>query len=53
LSSEERRILDLKNEGQDWASIALEIGRSAEALRRKFSRALDRVSKQLGLDDSP
>jgi RNA polymerase sigma factor (sigma-70 family) len=52
LSPEERRILELKNEGHDWASIASELGGSAEALRRRLSRALDRVAEQLGLDDA-
>ena len=53
LSPEERRILELRNEGSDWASIASELGGSAESLRRKLSRALDRVAEQLGLDDVP
>jgi RNA polymerase sigma factor (sigma-70 family) len=52
LSPEERRILELKNEGQDWASIALELGGRSDALRRRLSRALDRVAEQLGLDDA-
>jgi len=52
LSREEWRILELKNEGRDWASIASELGGSAEALRRRLSRALDRVAEQLGLDDA-
>jgi RNA polymerase sigma-70 factor (ECF subfamily) len=51
LSPEERRMLELKNEGHNWASIASELGGSAEALRRRLSRALDRVAEQLGLDD--
>jgi RNA polymerase sigma-70 factor (ECF subfamily) len=50
LSPEERRMLELKNEGQDWASIASQLGGSAEALRRRLSRALDRVAEELGLD---
>jgi RNA polymerase sigma factor (sigma-70 family) len=53
LSPEERRLLELKNQGCEWAAIASEIGGSAEALRRKLSRALDRVAEQLGLDDAP
>jgi RNA polymerase sigma-70 factor (ECF subfamily) len=53
LSPEERRILALKNDGLDWASIASELGGTAEALRRRLSRALDRVAEQLGLDDGP
>jgi RNA polymerase sigma-70 factor (ECF subfamily) len=52
LSPDERRILELKNQGCDWAAIAAELGGSAEALRRKLSRALDRVAEQLGLDDA-
>ncbi len=52
LSSEERRILELKHEGRDWASIASELQGSAEALRRKLSRALGRVAAQLGLDNA-
>ncbi len=53
LSSEERRILELRNEGRDWASIASKLGGSAESLRRKLSRALDRVAEQLRLGDVP
>jgi RNA polymerase sigma-70 factor (ECF subfamily) len=51
LSPEERRILALRNAGQDWASVALELGATAEALRRRLSRALDRVAEELGLDE--
>jgi RNA polymerase sigma factor (sigma-70 family) len=51
LSADERRILELRNQGRDWAAIAAELGGGAEALRRKLSRALDRIADQLGLDD--
>jgi RNA polymerase sigma-70 factor (ECF subfamily) len=53
LSADERRILELRNNGCDWATTAAEIGGNPEALRRKLSRALDRVAEQLGLDDAP
>jgi RNA polymerase sigma-70 factor (ECF subfamily) len=53
LSREERTIMDLRNQGRDWAAIATELGASADAVRIKLSRALDRVAKQLGLDDEP
>jgi RNA polymerase sigma-70 factor (ECF subfamily) len=53
LSADERRLLELRNAGCDWAAIAAELGGGAEALRRRLSRALDRVAKQLGLDDAP
>ena len=51
LSADERQILELRNQGGNWAAIAAELGGSADALRRKLSRALDRVAEQLGLDD--
>jgi RNA polymerase sigma-70 factor (ECF subfamily) len=53
LSPEERRLLELRNQGCDWAGIASELGGTSEALRRRLSRALDRVSQELGLDDAP
>jgi len=46
-------MLALKNEGRDWPAIASELGGNADSLRRKLSRALDRVAKQLGLDSAP
>jgi RNA polymerase sigma-70 factor (ECF subfamily) len=53
LSADERRLLELRNQGCDWATIAAELGGGAEALRRRLSRALDRVAEQLGLDEAP
>lgn len=53
LSPEERRMLEMRNQGRDWAGIASELGENAETLRRRLSRALDRVSRQLGLDGAP
>ena len=49
LSSEEREIADLRREGQTWESISERLGEPAEALRKRFSRAIDRVSAELGL----
>jgi RNA polymerase sigma-70 factor (ECF subfamily) len=51
LSSDERRLLELRNQGHDWAAIAAELGTGAEALRRRLSRALGRVAEELGLDE--
>jgi RNA polymerase sigma factor (sigma-70 family) len=53
LSVDERRILELRNQGHDWAAVAAQLGSSPEALRRKLARALDRVAEHLGLDDAP
>jgi RNA polymerase sigma-70 factor (ECF subfamily) len=51
LSPEERRLAELRNQGADWAAIAAEVGGSPVALRKRLSRALDRVTRELGLDD--
>ena len=52
LTPDERRLLELRNQGYDWSAIASELGGGAEALRRRLSRALDRIADQLGLDDA-
>jgi RNA polymerase sigma-70 factor (ECF subfamily) len=51
LSTEERRLVDQRNLGRDWASIASEQGANPAALRKQLSRALNRVASQLGIDD--
>jgi RNA polymerase sigma-70 factor (ECF subfamily) len=53
LSPDERRLLELRNQGYDWSAIASELGGGAETLRRRLSRALDRIAGQLGLDVAP
>jgi DNA-directed RNA polymerase specialized sigma24 family protein len=52
LSPDERQLLELRNLGLEWSAIAaqLDVGGS-EALRKKLTRALDRVAEELGLDD--
>ncbi len=51
LSSEERHLIELRQEGHDWAAIAGRLGASPVALRKRLSRALDRVTRALGLED--
>jgi RNA polymerase sigma-70 factor (ECF subfamily) len=51
LSPDERKLVDLRGEGQSWAAIAQEVGGNPVLLRKKLSRALDRVSQLLGVDD--
>src|SRR4051794_12163424 len=53
LSPEERQILEMRNQGDDWAAIAARLGGGGEALRKKLGRAIDRVAGQLGLDGEP
>jgi RNA polymerase sigma-70 factor (ECF subfamily) len=51
LSGEERQIADLRGQGMGWAEIAVRLGGTVEALRSQLSRAIDRVSRDLGLDE--
>lgn len=50
LSEDERHLAELRAEGKDWAQIAAECGGTAEALRKKLARAIDRIGQELGLD---
>ena len=53
LAPDEWRLLELRNQGHDWAAIAAQVGGLAETLRKKLARAIDRVVDELGLDDEP
>lgn len=48
---DERTIVQRRADGQNWDDIARELGGTPEALRKKMTRAMDRVAKELGLDD--
>jgi RNA polymerase sigma-70 factor (ECF subfamily) len=52
LTGEERRLADLRAEGLAWAEIAAEMGGTAVARRKQLARALDRVTRELGLEES-
>jgi DNA-directed RNA polymerase specialized sigma24 family protein len=49
LSPFERRMAEHRALGHDWATIAKDMGGNAEACRKKLSRAINRVCRQLGL----
>ena len=51
MSAEERTIADLRGQGLAWADIAARLGGTVEARRSQLSRAIDRVSRELGLDE--
>jgi DNA-directed RNA polymerase specialized sigma24 family protein len=51
LTDEERYLADQRALGRDWADIANEQGARPDALRKKLSRALDRVTARLGLEE--
>jgi RNA polymerase sigma-70 factor (ECF subfamily) len=50
LTDEERELADARALGKDWEQIAQERGVSAEALRKKLTRAVKRVGGSLGLE---
>jgi RNA polymerase sigma factor (sigma-70 family) len=49
LTPEERQLSELRSAGQDWAGIAAQLGGSPDTLRKRLERAMDRVTKELGL----
>jgi RNA polymerase sigma-70 factor (ECF subfamily) len=51
LSDAERFLADQRAQGRPWPDIAAEVGDTPESLRKRLTRAIDRVLRQLGLDD--
>lgn len=51
LTEEELWLSDQRADGRPWAEIAADCGERPDALRKRLSRALDRVARLLGLDD--
>ena len=52
LGDEERPPLPRRLDGDEWAAIAEDEGCGAEALRKRLTRAVDRVAREIGLDGS-
>jgi ECF sigma factor len=51
LTPEELYVTDQRGLGREWADLAGELGGTAESLRKKLGRAMDRVARKLGLDE--
>jgi RNA polymerase sigma factor (sigma-70 family) len=51
LTDEERRVAELRSQGHDWAEIARQLGGTPDGRRMQLTRALDRLSVELGLED--
>jgi RNA polymerase sigma-70 factor (ECF subfamily) len=49
LSVEELSVLERREQGREWSEIAQELGSTAEATRKRLTRAIDRVARELGL----
>jgi RNA polymerase sigma factor (sigma-70 family) len=52
LRGDERRLSDLRLEGHTWAEIASLVGGNPDGLRFRLSRGLDRITRELGLEDA-
>lgn len=52
LTPDELRIANLRRDGHSWEEIAEELSGSSEALRKQFTRAMNRVTAELRIDDS-
>jgi RNA polymerase sigma factor (sigma-70 family) len=51
LSEEERHLADLRALGRSWDEIATEVGAKPDTLRSRLTRALDRVERELRLEE--
>ena len=52
LSPEERSLAEQRSLGRPWTELAEEFGATDVALRKRLTRALDRVLTELGIDDT-
>jgi hypothetical protein len=51
LSAEERQLADLRAQGHDWTGIAAALGGAAQGRRKQLARAIDRVARELGVEE--
>jgi RNA polymerase sigma-70 factor (ECF subfamily) len=51
MSEQERFLTEQRGLGRNWAEIAQEVGRSPDAARMQFNRALNRVLQELSLEE--
>jgi RNA polymerase sigma factor (sigma-70 family) len=50
LSPAERRLVEYRRAGKTWREISLAVGRTADAARKQYERAVARVSRELDLE---
>jgi RNA polymerase sigma-70 factor (ECF subfamily) len=51
LSADERQLAEQRARGRSWKEIAAAVGADANALRARLARAVERVLRQLGLEE--
>lgn len=49
LTEDERTLVERRRNGDTWEEISAAFGRSAEAVRKQYERALNRVATELGM----
>jgi RNA polymerase sigma factor (sigma-70 family) len=50
LTPDEKQLVELRRLGHEWNNIAQQLGENPVALRKRLSRAMDRVTRDLGID---
>jgi hypothetical protein len=53
LNEEERQLADLRIQGYSWPEVAAQLGGTPDARRVQLDRAIERVVRQMGLDEAP
>jgi RNA polymerase sigma-70 factor (ECF subfamily) len=51
LTPEERQLAELRAHGREWPDIAAQVGGTPGGRRKQLTRAIDRVARELGLDE--
>lgn len=51
LTDEEREIADLRGQGLAWEQVAARLGGSGNTRRMQLTRGIERIGRELGLDD--
>lgn len=51
MNGEESQLAELRAQGREWTEVAATLGGTAEGRRKQFARAIERISRDLGLDE--
>jgi RNA polymerase sigma-70 factor (ECF subfamily) len=52
LTAEERQLAEMRKAGRKWEDIARELGSTPDSLRKRLSRAIERISRDMRGDDA-
>jgi RNA polymerase sigma-70 factor (ECF subfamily) len=51
LSADERQVAELRGQGLAWDEVAAQLGGNAQARRMQLARAIERVAREVGLEE--